>query len=121
MPLTLIQYKPSRFTEEGIQMIASQMPKIVASALHSPRDGEAASLVPNDIEVWCTESGKLDVNTKDLEIIIWAQEFPDRKATLERRKDEIIRDVRKLFSKNGGGRIPGFVWVLLQPTAFGTL
>ena len=121
MPLVLIQYKVD-CGKDIAEKIALRMPKIVALALDvSKQEGNQGGLVPEDIEVWCTESGELDVNTKDLEIIIWAHEFQSRKETLDRRKDEIVACVRELLYDWKRQDVSGFVWVLLQPTAFGTL
>lgn len=125
MPIVLVQYKAGRNLEVTAKMLALKMPEIVASALDvSEQEGDAGRLVPDDIEVWCNESGKLDVNTKEFEIIIWAHDFPSRKATLEQRKDKIIQGVRGVIGFTPGWCPPntsGFVWVLLQPTAFGIL
>ena len=121
MPLVLIQYKTGQKLEDIARTLALQMPSIVAPVLDaSEQEGDAGRLTPDDIEVWCTESGALDVNTKDIEIIIWAHEFGSRKTTLEQRKEEIIKRVREVLSL-WDRTVSGFVWVLLQPTAFGTL
>jgi len=121
MPLVYIQYKVGRFAENLVEYLAGRMPEIVANALDAGQEGnKEACLFPGDVEVWVRESGKLDVNTRDLEIIIWANSYPERLANLEQRKDRIIRDVRE-FLGNYDRNLSGFVWVLLQPGAFGTL
>ena len=122
MPLALVQYKTNRDLESFVEKLALLMPGIVAPALDMP--GYANSdyrLTPDDIEVWVTESGKLDVNTKDIEVIIWAHEYPERRVNLEERKNQIIRGVREIAIVCGRTDISGFVWVLLQPSAFGIL
>ncbi len=121
MPLVVLQYKAGRDLEALAKALALQMPKIVAVSLDtSSLDGEVARLTPDDIEVWPHESSSLGVNTKDIEIVIWTHEFPGRREILEERKDEIVKSVRKFLS-DWDKNISGFVWVLLQPTAFGTL
>lgn len=121
MPLVVIQYKDGYLNKDMVRGLAESMPRIVADALDagSPENREAY-LSSSDIEVWVQESGKLDVNTRDLEIIIWANSYPERLVNLEQRKNAVIRDVRHVLG-NYDRNLSGFVWVLLQPGAFGTL
>ncbi len=117
MPLTLIQHKNGRGLGEIAEKLAKELPAFIAPALSVSGDGQ---LTHDDIEVWVTEGSTADVNTKDLEIIIWAHEYPDRRANLEVRKDAIIGCVRT-FLADYDRNVSGFVWILLQPTAFGVL
>lgn len=66
------------------------------------------------------EGGKLDVNTKDLEIIIWATLYPERLKNLDGRRAMIVEQV-KMFLADYDRNLSGFVWVLLQPASFGEL
>lgn len=117
MPLVLIQHKNGRGLTEIAEKLAKELPVFVAPTLSVPGDGQ---LSLDDIEVWVTEGSPADVNTKDLEIIIWAHEYPERKANLEERKDVIVKCVRT-FLADYDRNISGFVWILLQPTAFGRI
>lgn len=119
MPLVVVQYKAERITVQMLMHLTTALPGIVATALDVP-ENQDARLAPSDIEVWTQESGKFDVNTKDLEIIIWAPLFPERLLNLEERKDAIVRAVRR-FLADYDRNLTGFVWVLLQPSAFGEL
>jgi len=79
-------------------------------------------LTPADIEVFVTPSQRLDFNTKDVEIMIWAHNYPERFQNLEERKDKIITGVRRVLREEANlVKITGWVWVLLQPTAFGRI
>ncbi|MFZ2167264.1 MAG: hypothetical protein WAV50_00140 [Minisyncoccia bacterium] len=118
MPIVLIQHKNGRGLNEVAEELSKEFPAIVAPALSVP--GGEGELRFDDIEVWVTEGSTADVNTKDLEIIIWAHEYPERKANLEERKDIIVKDVRT-FLADYDRNVTGFVWILLQPTAFGKL
>lgn len=121
MPLVVIQYKVGYLNEDMVRGLAESMPKIVADALDAGWGGnKEAYLFPGDVEVWVQESGKLDVNTRDLEVIIWANSYPERMVNLEQRKDTIVRGVREVLG-NYDRNLSGYVWVLLQPGAFGTL
>ena len=98
------------------------MPKIVSQALDvSENEGAAGKLTQDDIEVRCTQRSLIDINSKDIEIVIWAHDFPSRRSNLEQRKEEILRGVRLVIIASARTDISGYVWVLLQPTAFGTL
>lgn len=118
MPLVVIQHKPGRVLDDMLQNLAKKMPEIVADALSA--DAPGAELTSTDIEVWVQEGGKLDVNTKDLEIIIWATSYPARLENLDFRKEMIVQQV-KTFLADYDRNLSGFVWVLLQPASFGEL
>ncbi|MBI2003668.1 MAG: hypothetical protein HYS78_01690 [Parcubacteria group bacterium] len=121
MPLTLLQYKTDRGLKELAERLSKELPAIVAPVLTlSDRERLDGQVTPEDIIVWCVEGSKADVNSKDLEIIIWAHDFPERKANLEERKDAIIKGIHQ-FLADWDRNVTGFVWVLLQPTAFGEI
>lgn len=121
MPLTLIQYKSGRGLKELAESLAKELPGIVAPALTLPEQERLEGQVTSgDIIVWCVEGGQADVNTKDLEILIWAHDFPERKKNLDERKDSILQGVRR-FLDDYDRNVSGFVWILLQPTAYGTI
>ncbi len=121
MPLTILQYKPDRGLKELAEKLAQALPEIVAPQLtlagHERHEGQVTSA---DIIVRCVEGGKADVNTKDLEIMIWAHDFPERASNLEDRKNAIIKGIRA-FLADYDRNVSGYVWVLLQPTVFGRL
>ena len=119
MPLVVVQHKAGRITEQMLTNLAKAMPEIVAAGLNAPENQDAC-LIPSDIEVWVQESGRFDVNTKDLGIIIWANSYPERLRNLDQRKDAIVQAVRK-FLADCDRNLSGYVWVLLQPAAFGEL
>lgn len=116
MPLALLQYKKGRELTELAENLAKRLPEIVAPALTVP----AAQLTPDDVTVWCVEGGSADVNSDDLEILIWAHDFPERKETLEERKELVLKGIRR-FLIDYRRNVSGFVWILLQPTAYGTI
>lgn len=119
MPLVVIQHKAGRVLDDMLSKLSQAMPEIVASAL-DVEENKSARLTPNDVEVHVQESGKFDVNTKDLEIVIWANSYPERLKNLEQRKEAIIQGVRT-FLADYDRNLFGYVWVLLQPGAFGEL
>jgi len=60
------------------------------------------------------DSSALDVNTKPLEITIWAGHYPTREINLDERRAKITAAVRNIIPPG----VKGFVWVLLQPGSF---
>jgi hypothetical protein len=119
MPLVALQYKRKSIRDKMLGKLARALPTIVAGALDIP-ENRNARLTPAEIEVWVMESGKHDVNVKDIEIIIWAHDYPERLANLEARKETILDGVRTFLAANNQS-LSGFVWVLLQPSAYGEL
>ena len=119
MPLVVVNHKRDRVLQSMAYKLAQVMPEIVACAL-DVRENEEAHLMAGDIEVWVRESSLYDVNVKDLEIVIWANHYPERQANLADRKEVILNGVRE-FLRDYDYNIYGFVWVLLQPAAFGEI
>lgn len=119
MPLVVLQHKAGRVLEDMLAKLSQAMPEIVASAL-TVEGVERARLTSNDIEVRVRESEKFDVNTKDLEIIIWANSYAERLCNLDERKDMIVKAIRT-FLADYDRNLSGYVWVLLQPGEFGEL
>src|SRR3989338_6036886 len=97
MPLVVLQHKAGRIAEQMLTSLVYVLPNIVARALHAEKNYDAW-LTPNDIEVRVQESGKFDANARDLEIIIWANSYPERLRNLEERKDVIVQAIRKFLA-----------------------
>ncbi|MEW6617375.1 MAG: hypothetical protein AB1333_03065 [Patescibacteria group bacterium] len=122
MPLVLVQYKQLAFLEEVVEKLSKALPKIVAPNLNlSEYERLAGGVLPEDIIVRCTKGGKMDTNEKDIGIIIFAHDFPERKENLEERKDAIIKGIHEFLATNYERNVSGFVWILLAPSAFGQL
>jgi len=116
MPFVWVRTNPYKIGKTQFRQLVENLPTIVAEALSVPgTDGE---LTPEEIEVKVETFGLFDIHTKDLEIIILAQDFPERKKNLDERQRLITGKVRRLLSPSVTG-ITGFVWVLLQPGSFG--
>lgn len=118
-------YDPGELAESNIREIAEVIPELVAKHLSVPgTDGE---LTPNDVEVRVCPSNSLDVNTKDLEIIIFAGLYLERLANLDERRSVFTEDLREVmrivFEKEVGVHVDvaswtGFVWIILSPGSF---
>lgn len=114
MPLILMNRDPKVIGDELARKIAQQLPAIVADALDISEHDKDGALTANDVEVYVQDSTELDVNTKPLEITIWAGYYPARQENLDQRRAKIAEDVRAIKPPD----IKGFVWVLLQPGSF---
>jgi hypothetical protein len=119
MPVVSLYYKPHCVPEEILRRLAKALPEIIAGELDVPENKDAR-LTAGDIEIHVTKSGPFDTNIKNLEIMIWAHEFPERLQNIEERKNRIVLRVRLFFTEYDLN-IVGWVWILLQPTAFGRI
>ena len=120
MPIVTLRYKPNRELEHLVERLAKELPNIVASNLTlSERERHDGQVAPEDIIVNVNEGGKFDVNAPDLQMMIDAHDFPERKENLEVR-EEAIRDGIRQFLIDHNSYQPGigFVWTLLTTTAF---
>lgn len=121
MPLVVVQYKAGLIAEEVVARLAKLLPLVVGRALDAP-ESQDSRLTPGEVEVWVQESGRLDVNTKHLEILIWANSYPERLRNLGERRDAILQGVRSFLRAFPNGYVLNFsvsVLVQLQPGAYG--
>ena len=118
MPLVVVARNPKVISDRLLSVITKNLPSIVASALDC--DDEGGSLTSRDVEVWVQDFGPNDINTKDLEIVVWANQYPQRLRHLNARRADIVSEIRSI---RGAARsnFTGFVWVLLQPASFGEI
>lgn len=120
MPEVKIKRNPSQISDEAAQKIAKALQVIVARALTVPGHKEA-QLTKDDIEVGITDHGPLDINTLDLQIVVIANDYPERKQNLAERTAQIVKDLKAYAETLIGFRLTEnqtFVWVLLSPAAF---
>ncbi len=113
MPLVVVNRNPKILTDELLKPLVASLPESVANTLTCNDLG--GDLTAKDIEVWVQDFGPYDINTKDVEIIIWANLYPERQKTLKLRKNLLRALVKDMLPK----KIRGFVWILLQPGSFG--
>lgn len=116
MPFVWVRVHPTEMTGHSFSFIRGlvrSLPDIVAKALSVPNtEGELTS---SEIEVKFEKFGPLDIHTKDVEIMIWANDYPARKEDLDERRKRIVGEVEKHLWRD----TTFFVWVLLQPGSFG--
>lgn len=115
MPLVVVNRNPKKVENNLLKRIVENLPESVASALTTSDLCPEGKLTAQDIEVWVQDFGPHDINTKDIEIIIWANLYLERQASLDFRRDMLCKMVRLGIPE----KITGFVWILLQPASFG--
>jgi hypothetical protein len=120
MSQVFIRRRPGRVPDIAIEKLVEAMPAIVANALNVPERVEGR-LTPEEIEITVVDHGKFDTHTLDLEITIFANDYPERRENLESRNLMIINDLKSAqvvkdyylaLDKQA------FVWVLLMPGSF---
>jgi hypothetical protein len=121
MALVIINRDRAIVSDEIMGQLTQALPGIVSLALDVPSNPEAR-LAYQDIEVRIHESHPMDANTLPLGIMIIANDYPERKENLNRRRYFIANEVRRLLLPSclvGKNQI--FVWVLLVPASFETI
>lgn len=116
MPLVLMKpHLSARFDPRNFRDVMQSMPKIVAEALSAPEDNGA--LIPKEIEVWEMPTANKfygDIGHHDLQIVIYAHDYPSRLANLDNRRQQIIDNIKPLLQEG----VTFFVWVLCMPTSW---
>ncbi|MCX6812997.1 MAG: hypothetical protein NTV77_00675 [Candidatus Azambacteria bacterium] len=115
MPLVVVNRNPGKLGDKLLEELVANLPESVASSLTTSDLCPEGKLTAQDVEVWVLDFGPHDINTKDVEIIIWANLYPERQKNLDFRRDILYRMVRLILPEE----IKGFVWILLQPASFG--
>lgn len=105
-----------------IDSLAGALPEMVARALHVEGSDSEKHLKASDVEVAVSNIGALDVTTALIEILVIANDFPERKENLNERRDVLLNEIREFLSRYDPtpfDSFKGFVWILLAPGAFG--
>lgn len=133
MPFVWVRMKNQLEIFHQAKKLVKKLPCIVAEALSVP--GTEGELSADEIEVkvelfssirevkntagfTCLDTSKdvmKDISTKDIEIIILANYYPERNKNLDERQKIILNRVKEFISPE----FSGFVWVLLTPSSFG--
>ena len=116
MSLVRIARDPVLVSDPRLVHLLTDIRQIVADALTIPgTDGELHS---HEIEMEVRDFGSFDQPGKySLEITVLANEYPERRANLDERREKIIAGVKDALPNFPPGR--GYVWVLLMPGSFG--
>lgn len=116
MPIVRIVYKSLADDADILRQLHEGLQEIVASALSISE----ARLSKDDIEL-IFESGNPFNTGKDLKILIFANDFAERKKNIDERAEQISAGVKRLLSPTSTARaLPaGFVYILLSEGGLG--
>jgi hypothetical protein len=90
------------------------LPEFVASALTC--ENPNGKLTAADVELWSRKfDDQWDRGWKNLQIIVFANEYPERRVNLDTRRKILQDAIRALLPPD----IHGWVWVRLAPSSFG--
>lgn len=91
MPLVLLKKDGKRFNREPGKFLlwemVNKLPSIIADALSVP--GTEGELTASEVEVYVSDFGPLDIHNQPVEIVVFANEYPERLANLKERRDKI--------------------------------
>jgi hypothetical protein len=116
MPFAKVTFDKEKVGEADLLRLGILLSQVIAKHLGVP--GTIAELSPDEIEVEFSSFGPFDRHSKDVRIIIWANEHPERAANLDERRqaisDHLAHSMSSGLARISCRRISCFVWVLLQ-------
>ncbi len=113
MLLVVVNRNPKVLNDYFLKLLVASLPEFVANTLTCNDPG--GDLTAQDIEVWVRDFGPHDINIKDIGIIIWADLYPERLASLELRRKMLCSLVKFILLPQ---EIKGFVQIFLQSGSF---
>lgn len=108
MPLVSLRCS-SKVSHELKQLLAMNLPLLVAGALHVEEVLDA-HLLPPHVEVAVSDVGPYDVNSSDIGVMITANMYTERTADIDRRVHAIALGLRRLLNEDGRHDFKGYVW-----------
>lgn len=113
MPLVVIRRRKETVTDERLRHIVTYLPLFVAEGLTCT----AGALTPDDIMIQADDVGPFDsANLKDVNVIVYAHDYPERAADLDRRRDGISQELVGLL----GVQHSWYVWIFLEKSSYGS-
>jgi hypothetical protein len=112
VPLAHIR-RTINISDAMMEEILPRLASIIADALNIP--DTPGALVPDDIEFEVVDSGKFDTKKHDFSMTIFANEYPERAANLDERREKIQADLASLIPQT----LSYYVWPLLSKGSFG--
>lgn len=112
MPLVTLR-RSQRVPDEVVDALVKAIPVAVSESLDCNDLG--GDLTPDDIEVEVGTIGPLDRNRYDICVNVIANDYPERKASLEVRRQHL----QAALIRHIPGGLTGYVWVRLCPASFG--
>ena len=112
MPLIVLNWG-SGMNDGVLNKLINNLRGLVADALTCENpDGK---LTPADVELWSRQRNGSDRGLKDLQIVVFANDYPERRVNLDDRQKMLKDSIRKLLPPD----VHGWVWIRLAPSSFG--
>jgi len=113
MPIVFMKVS-GRISDVELPNIKAGLRPVVAEEISA--DEADARLKPEDILIWGSRVTEMDeAHDVDLQIVIFAHDYPSRKANLEERRKRIQE---RMLCESGGRK--AYCWIILAPTSYGT-
>jgi len=112
MPLIVVN-RGSKVSDGLFRDLIDALPELVASALTCENpDGK---LTAADVELWSRQRDDVhDRGFKDLQIVVFANDYPERRVNLDERQKMLKDSIRELLPSG----VHGWLWVRLAPSSF---
>lgn len=114
MPLAIVTYK-RRTDRKLIKGLARSVRMMTAEALNT--DSESGRLTTGDVEVEFKKRGRYDTDRRNLSILIFAHDVPERRANLADRQKTLQKTLMDIHPQLS--HMDFSVWILLALGAFG--
>ena len=115
MPLIIVN-RSSEVEDHVYIRLKNNLQKIVADALTC--ENPDGNLTGADIELWSRKKDYFDdLGFESLQIIVFANDYPERRINLEERREKIQKRIKALLPSH----LTGWVWILLAEGSFGKL
>ena len=117
MPLVQIR-RDHRFVDDAtIVKICEALSHVAAAVLSSPEGG---SLRSEDIVIEIDDIDYLDINVKQLNVRVWAHDYPSRRGDKLTTLDATRKMMARAVCEQLPPHVTWYVWVLLAPTSYGS-
>jgi len=113
MPLIQIRYNPSVIPIEATGALRETLPDVAAKALTC---AENIKCSPEQIMLEFARMNALDFNCKDINIRVWAHDYPSRRDILDLAREHIAKEVLKHIPTG----VSWYVWVLPVASSYGS-
>lgn len=96
--------RPSKVSDEDLKQITKKLPLLTSEALNTltgtiSGPGDKFIKESSRVRVLVHDFEPSDMNTEDLEISIWARNYPTRTQNISERKEVITKGVKKIIDE----------------------
>lgn len=112
MPLIQIRYNPSAIPIEATSALRETLPVVAGKALTCA----SIKCTPKQIMLEFECMNALDLNCKDINIRVWAHDYPSRRNILDLAREHIAKEVLKHIPTG----VSWYVWMLPMASSYGS-